>query len=310
VRTVNYHKTQSETRTIESWINLGWVEYLSRESRISWAENIGLEEFKKVDLHDVAQYVIDQDVMRLGLISMLCHERLKYPFSLPVFFHQDQVGKLTITCGKNRVQANKLCGILDSGPSVIISDPQAPLIGHVLETSHEFDTIFNLQNTDYDLVFNEQGRKRLSVIQSVLKHTPYSESSSEEIELQGKRCLSFWNRYVENQQIKIKIYCKNQTRNKIQCYKTLKSGQKMFDIEWHDLDFDIFSYGRVLQEFHSNTVPDLKLWVYDIQDTLTLEDLIPWGHREYAISIPKNEKFVMFSTHAKTMINSIGNIVK
>lgn len=296
--------TISLTQTIKGQ---GWVEFVSESFSVSWLPELP-HHVQALMAYDIVQPLIDQDVKKLGLMSMLCHERLQRPFVFPLFAAIDEKGSWNITCGRSRVVAEKLCGS-DKMPVIVIA-PKGICPGTEITTTQQFNDILDLNDIDYDMTLSFNPGETPCVISSILMHSAYSDIRQEAIELQGQRCLSFWQRYMTSGPIRLKIYCQPGQQNLIVTTRKLPDGRKLFDIEWMELDHNEFSFGRILHEFETNNGPDLKLWVYNINKPLYLENLIPWGHREYAVSHTQNRSLVMFSTHAKTMMNVIGNIVK
>jgi hypothetical protein len=74
-----------------------------------------------------------------------------------------------------------------------------------------------------------------------------------------------------------------------------------------------WNYARLVGAYRKNDSPikktDLYLWLFDIEDPVNLELLLPWVQNDYTCFYSQNKKSVLFDTTDVTSMDIIGNWV-
>lgn len=297
----------------------GWVEYLNTLGQVYYFPQLDQHYYKsrrQYLISNMPAYIVNQGgTDYLGWIYHLAQQRLLDKFVLPIFGSVDTVSGTTIQCGNSRIDASIMCGI---GPEHIPVIAFCASRMHIdapaerLQSTHQFNTIFKLDNIDYRIEFEESDSSKIVFVNSILRHTIY-ESSPETTTYYSANtfdCISFWRKFqTEDNQFEIQIHCTQQTRSHI-------VPSNLFKIEYVDKNADEweFSYGQMLGAFanqNRKTNTKLQLWLYDITEPVNLELLVPWMKSHHNFYKTQNEKSVIIHGENKSNgLQVIGNWVQ
>jgi hypothetical protein len=254
----------------------------------------------------------------LGWINHLAQQRLIEKFTLPVFGSVDAVtGLQHIQCGGSRIDASIMCGIDHKDiPMIAFSASRMHIDSPAerLQTTQQFNNIFNLGNIDYRIVFDESDSSEITFVNSVLRHSIYegTPEATTHYTAETADCIRFWEKIqLDNSQIEIQIHCTQETR-------LLIVPSNLFDIEYIEkksAEWEL-SYGMMLGAFNekarnSQTESKLQLWLYDVTEPVNLELMIPWMSSRHNFYKTQNEKaVVIYGENQSNGLQMIGNWVK
>ncbi len=297
----------------------GWVEYLNALGQVYYFPQLDQHyyESRRENLaNNMSAYIVNQsETDYLGWIYHLAQQRLLDKFVLPIFGSVDSDLKTHIQCGNSRIDACIMCGIGPEHIPVITFCESRMHIGASatrLQSTHQFNNIFELDNIDYQISFEESDSSKIMFLNSILRHTIYEGSPQTTTHYSGSTfdCMSFWRKFqTGDSKFEIQIHCTQQTRSHI-------VQSNMFKIEYVDKNANEweFSYGMMLGAFNvqsRNTNPKLQLWLYDITEPVNLELLVPWMSSRHNFYKTQNKKAVII--HGENQSNGlqvIGNWVK
>jgi hypothetical protein len=247
----------------------------------------------------------------------LAQQRLVTKFVMPVFGSIDPVEKSRfIQCGNSRVDACVMCGVPpEEIPMIAFSKSRMHMPPPIerLQSTQQFNDLFNLGHVDYRIVFEESDSSDVVFLNSILRYTIYDDSNQTfHHRTADNECKSFWSRFQqENKKYQIQIHGTAQTKSFI------VSGD-YFDIEYiekNPSEWEL-SYGMMLGEFNKhartpNVQPKLQLWLYDITEPVYLNLMIPWMSDRQNFYKTQNEKAVIIDgANRSNGLHIIGNWAK
>jgi hypothetical protein len=297
----------------------GWVEYLNSLGQVYYLPHMDPDFYKSRQQNLIAKlpgYLSDTSGY-IGWINHLAQQRLVTEFVMPVFGSIDPVRKSRfIQCGNSRVDACVMCGVLpEEIPMIAFSKSRIHVPPPIerLQSTQQFNDLFNLGHVDYRIVFEESDSADVGFLNSILRYTIYDEADQLiHHKTANNECKSFWAKFrQENKKYKIQIHGTKQTRSFI-----VPSDQ--FEIEYVEKNSDEWelSYGMMLGEFnqHARTPsaqPKLQLWLYDVTEPVYLDLMIPWMSSRQNFYKTLNEKAVIIDgANRSNGLHMIGNWVK
>jgi hypothetical protein len=299
--------------------NEGWVEYLNTLGQVYYFPQIDSALYSST-----RQYLIDRwpkdlqsNEILIGWIQHLAQQRCVNDFVLPIFGAIDPAsGVKSVQCGNSRLAASIICGVLpDKIPMIAFSKSQmqVPPSAEPLQSTQQFNKLFNLDDVDYQIMCSVTDSSEVSFGSSILRHTIYDASDQLTYhQMANANCKSFWKRFQQsNKKYKIQIHGTSQTKSFIE-------PSNHFEINYieHDSTEWEMSYGMMLGAFDKSATatliqPELQLWLYDITEPVYLELMIPWMSSPQNFYKTQNEKAVIIDNEFKSNgLQIIGNWVK
>lgn len=294
----------------------GWIECLNELGQVYF-----LPQIDNISYHSLRQYLISRwpkdlqdDNTFVGWIQHLAQQRCINNFVLPIFGSIDTVSdKITVQCGLSRLAASIICGVPPEKIPIIAftkSRMHIPPPAEPLRSTQQFNKLFNLDNVDYQIVFDVTDSSEVIFCASILRHTIYDDANQNVcLQAADDNCKRFWKKFqLPDKKYKIQIHGTSQTKSFIE-------PSDQFEINYieHNSSEWEFSYGMMLGAFDKGTkpVPTLQLWLYDITEPVYLELMIPWLARPQNFYKTQNEKAVIIhSEHKSTGLQIIGNWVQ
>jgi hypothetical protein len=299
----------------------GWVEYLNTLGQVYYFPQLSRQYYSKRQqhlIHNMPAYLENRNgADYLGWVHHLAQQRQVDKFVLPIFGSVDTVAGPHVQCGNSRVDACIMCGIDPRDiPMIAFSASRMHIDSPAerLQTTQQFNNIFNLGNIDYQIVFDESDSSEITFVNSVLRHSIYegTPESTTHYTAETADCIRFWEKFqLDNSQIEIQIHCTQETRLHI-----LPSD--LFKVEYINRNVDEWelSYGMMLGAFNekarnSKSESKLQLWLYDITEPVNLELMIPWMSSRHNFYKTQNEKaVVIYGENQSNGLQVIGNWVK
>ena len=297
----------------------GWVEYLNTIGQVYYFHSMDQKYY-----HDRRQNLIEQMPIYIedtnnyvGWARHLSQQRLVDKFILPIFGSMDPIsGTTKVQCGNSRLDACFLCGVLpEEIPMIAFSKSHMHLstAAELLQSTQQFNNLFNLDKIDYRIVFEETDTQDVIFLNSILRYTVYDEADQlvphKTIDIE---CKKFWKKFQQpNSKYKIQVHSTAQSRSYI-------VDSNMFEIEYiekNPSEWEL-SYGMMLGAFNEcsrikNSVPNLQLWLYNVTEPVNLELMIPWMSDQHNFYKTQNEKAVIIDGfHKSTGLQVIGNWLK
>lgn len=302
----------------------GWVEYLNTLGQVYYLPQMSsrlYEDTQRYVINKVPAEFFSDQYYWIGWIRHLAQTRLVDNFVLPIFGSIDPVlNSSAVQCGNSRLAACIVCGILpEQIPMIAFSKSRKhiPTSAERVQSTQQFEQLFSLDKTDYQISFTEQDSGDVEFNSSVLRYTIY-EGNRLESHRDGNfadedtKCKQFWKKFQqENNKIKIQIHSTAHTRSLI-------VPSELFEIEYiekKDNGWE-FSYGMMLGAFDQTaknqaTPCELQLWLYDVTEPVHLEFMIPWVTVEKNFYKTQNEKAaIMYGKEKSKGLQIIGNWVK
>jgi hypothetical protein len=297
----------------------GWVEYLNTLGQVYYFPQIDSMLYSSTQQYLINRWPKDlQDNSNLiGWIQHLAQQRCVDDFVLPICGSIDPAsGVKSVQCGNSRLAASIICGVLpDKIPMIAFSKSRMhiPPPAELLQSTQQFNKLFNLDNVDYQIECSVTDSLEVSFSASILRHTIYDVPDQPiHHQIANANCKSFWERFQQpNKKYKIQIHGTSQTKSFIK-------PSDHFEINYieHDSTEWEMSYGMMLGEFDKGTRssvfrPELQLWLYDITELVYLELMIPWMSSPKNFYKTQNEKVVIIDNEFKSNgMQIIGNWAK
>lgn len=323
----DYTKTQIEFRSDQlagramsiHYRNNGWVEYFNKTGQVWVVDTPTLKlhqtwRQQAID-HIASHYSSESDV--IGLVQHLARIRMDQPFIMPMFIRINENNAPVITAGNCRLDAFILnnTDAKDISAVVYTTREEAPEgFGNVrkIQTTDEFDSIYDLKDIDYRLAINLLSETEYYVISSIVRHTIFDRTTIEKAHVEATTsCLGFWSRFANKKtnKIDIEIRCTEATSK-------LVKESPLFNVSfvYEPANEWTWSYGKILGSYRQTDDPidkgKLSLWLFDVVEPVNLELLIPWADNKFSSFYSKNQKSVLFETSHITSMQVIGDWIK
>lgn len=297
----------------------GWVEYLNTIGQVYYFHSIDQKFYhsRRQNLIDQLPSYMEDTSNYIGWVHHLSQQRLVDNFILPIFGSIDPAaGTKIVQCGNSRLDACFLCGIPPSEiPMIAFSKSRMHLSAQAerLQSTQQFNNLFNLDKVDYKIVFEETDAQDVIFLNSILRYTVYDEADQLlPHRTLDTKCKKFWSKFQQpNSKYKIQIHSTAQSR----CHIVDSDMFEIEHIEKNPSEWEL-SYGMMLGAFNEcgridNCVPTLQLWLYDVTEPVNLELMIPWMSDQHNFYKTQNEKAVVIDGfHKSNGLQVIGNWVK
>ena len=266
----------------------------------------------------------DADASRkISKINDMTYKYRREKFFFPPFVMCDP-GDVTV--GNNRLAALILNGLpAENIPVIVYGTPKSNFEqwgpGTLIESTEHFEQMLGLDNVDHGIEMHfDDVAQQMRLDRTIVRHTKYDpEYIPQFLQTQlatGMQIQTWWRRFCKDwteqkpTPITIEVHCTEETvpliRYNPEVWKVNFVYQK--SQEWS------FSYGMLLGQWNRDSVrlknEPVQAWVYNIEQPLDLEKLVPWVDPQKSCYKTPNEKLVFFYTGEITEIAEIADIAK
>jgi len=318
VAKISYKSDSQQGKTLSTEVNgeqFGWVEYCLEHGDLYHVKHLDADlqaQWRQQTIDAIKQAFVDGDHKYFGFLQHLCQTRQHEPFLFPVFATVD-AQQPVLGAGLSRLAAS-ICNGKSIDGLIVLTPKQftAPFLNSAkpITSTQQFDTLFGFGQLDYEISLEEKTPKLPVFCRSVIRHSIYDKQDQAlpHINL-GVTVNNFWQRHVKNYgKITLEVHCTEQVAQLIQPSKLFHCNvilERAGEWEWN--------YGRLTGAYRKNDSPvkktDLYLWLFDVQDPIDLELLIPWVQNSHTCFYSENKKSVLFDTTDVTSMQIIGDWV-
>lgn len=297
----------------------GWVEFFNKSGHVWLVDTPTLtlhQTWKQQAVEHIAKHYSEESDV-IGLIQHLARIRMDQPFIMPMFARRDTSNPVVITAGNCRLDAFILNNTQAKDISVVLyttgeEPPEGFGNARKLQTTDEFEEIYNLKDLDYRLAINLLSEFEYIVVASVIRHSIFDRTTIEKAHIEAATsCFGFWSRFTNKKtnKIDIEIRC-TESASKLIKESSLFNVSFVYEPE-HEW---AWSYGKILGSYRQTDDPTekgkLSLWLFDVVEPVNLELLIPWADNKFSSFYSKNQKSVLFETSHITSMQVIGDWIK
>lgn len=304
-----FEKAGEDHTLVKEYQGAGWVEIVGQHYQITYDDRFPWNSNSPI-ASSIGAAFAREDRDYLGLIHTLANLRLREPFLLPIFFQRNDDSDYECVCGLSRRTANMIAGFENHCKTIYITPHGTAAIGSPIQSTQHFLDLYQLNDVDHTVTFENPKPGHYRVISSVLTNSVYQDAGKHHFNRVGHRIMYFWQKYLLDGQIKIHIHCADDIKPLVRSTWTIDNGRPLFDIVWQDPDPTGFSFGRIMHHLAHHSQDELHLWIWATDQTVTLESLIPWAHRECSCYYTQNKKAVLLAPFDRTGFSIIGDFVK
>ena len=294
----------------------GWVEYCLTKGDLYICRGLDIDlsaTWCNQAIIEIKRDLVNSNHPRLGFVQHLCQVQQREQFLMPLFATVDAHGTLKLGAGRSRFlslmcngsQVDQLVILVPKGYQAAWLHTARPLA-----STAEFDKLLGLEYLDYEITLEEQHDALPVFCRSVIRHSIYDKQDQALPHINaGLMVYNYWQRHIKNYgKINLQIRCTESVAKLIQPSELFQCNiviEKPGEWEWN--------YARLVGAYRKNDSPikktDLYLWLFDIEDPVNLELLLPWVQNDYTCFYSQNKKSVLFDTTDVTSMDIIGNWV-